>query len=96
MTRGLAADASGNGEGAKLARALAPAELEAAHREAEHDVLARLRREAEDKHARPMQVVVNGQGKPVATVSCGLYDAPVRKANRKQLRALKAEARRRA
>lgn len=75
--------------------ALTPAELEVAHREAQHDVIGRLRREAEDKHARPMQVVVNGQGKPVATVSCALNDAPVRMANRRQLRALRAEARRR-
>jgi len=59
------------------------------------ETVERLLSEAEAKHGRPMRVVLNGVGEPVAAVSREAHDPLVGILNRKAVRRLRAEARRR-
>lgn len=59
------------------------------------ETVERLLSEAEAKHGRPMRVVLNGVGEPVAAVSREASEPLVGILNRKAVRRLRAEARRR-
>jgi hypothetical protein len=57
------------------------------------ETVERLLDEAEAKHGRPMRVVLNGVGEPVAAVSREPGDPVCGVLNRKAARALRARAR---
>lgn len=59
------------------------------------ETIERLLDEAERKHGRPMRVVLNGVGEPVAAVSREAHEPVCGVLNRKAARALRARARRR-
>lgn len=82
----------------ELAERLAPEQVREAVARAKVEAIEKLLLDAERRNdGKPMQVVLNGEGKPVATISRKAGDErQVVSGNRKQVRALRAEAKRRA
>lgn len=78
------------------ARELAPDQVQEAVARAKVEAVEKLLLDAERKNDGPMQVVLNGEGRPVATISRQSNEPQVVRANRRQVRVLRAEAKRRA